>query len=96
MKCPNKVHRVTPRDGLSYTGRTIRLDSRRGGQPSKHQLARIKVKVCNAVADCEVAVVDKLECPALLGVDLGKEFMHAMLTNFLAQTSQCMSRGRLS
>ena len=72
----------------AYTDRTIRLDSWRGGQPSTHQLARIKVKVGNAVADCEVAVVDKLECPALLGVDLGKEFMHAMLTNFLAQTSQ--------
>ena len=32
--------------------------------------------------------MDKLECPALLGVDLGKEFMQAMLTNLLAQTSQ--------
>ena len=72
----------------SYTGKYIQLDSWRGGQPSKHKLARIKIRVGSAEAACEVAVVDKLDCPVLLGVDLGREFMTSVLTRFLSQNPQ--------
>ena len=39
----------------------------------------------SAEAACEVAVVDKLDCPALLGIDLGREFIVSLLTPFLSQ-----------
>ena len=68
----------------AYTGNFIQLDSWRGGQPSKHKLALINVKVGSAEAMKEVAVVDKLDCPALLGIDLGREFMISLLAPFLS------------
>ena len=68
----------------AYTGNFIQLDSWRGGQPSKHKFALINVKVGSAEAMKEVAVVDKLDCPALLGIDLGREFMISLLAPFLS------------
>ena len=44
--------------------------------------------VSGALSDCEVAVVDNLDCLALLGVDLGRGFMHSVLTSFLSQPTQ--------
>ena len=52
---------------VAYTGRSIALDSWRGSQPSNHKLARICIKVGSAEANCEVALADTLDCPALLG-----------------------------
>ena len=69
----------------AYTGRSIQLDSWRGGQPSKHKLALIKVKVGSAEVEKEVAVAESLDCPALLGTDLGKEFLSAMLVPLLTE-----------
>ena len=72
----------------AYTSKFIQLDSWRGGQPSKHKLAHLKIKVGSAVASRGVAVVDKLDCPVLLGVDLGREFMTSVLTSYLSQNTQ--------
>ena len=76
----------------TYTGKEIRLYSWRGEQPSQHKLARIQINVGPAKASCVVAVVDNLDCPALLGVDLGKVFMTSVLTQCLAQTLVCLLR----
>ena len=57
----------------AYTGRTAVLDSWRGGQRSRHKLARITIKVDDVEVLAEVVVVDTLECPAILGTNLGSE-----------------------
>ena len=63
---------------IAFTGNYINLDSWRGAQPSQHKLARINIKVGSVEALCEVAVADKLDCPALLGADLGRELNVAL------------------
>ena len=57
----------------AYTGKTVVLDSWRGGQRSRHRLARITIKVDDVEVLAEVVVVDTLECPALLGTNLGSD-----------------------
>ena len=54
----------------AYTGRSMILDSWRGAQTSKHRVARIAIKIGLVEEVKEVAVVDTLDCPALLGSDL--------------------------
>ena len=70
-----------------FTGKEIRLDSWRGRKPSQLKLARIQINVGPAKASCVVAVIDNLDCPALLGIDLGKVFMTSVLTQCLAQNN---------
>ena len=72
----------------AFTGKSIYLDSWRGGQMSKHKLARIKVKVGMAEMEVDVAVAEDLDCPALLGNDLGEEFLGAMLIPLLTKTNR--------
>ena len=71
----------------AYTGKHIQLDSWRGGQTSRHKLAKITVKVGSAEVARDVAVVDQLDCPALLGIDLGKKFMISLWQTYLLQTT---------
>ena len=57
----------------SYTGETIRLDSWRGSEVTEHKLARIEIKVGDMAVISDVAVVDTMDSPALLGSDLGRK-----------------------
>ena len=72
---------------IAFTGNYINLDSWRGAQHSQHKLARINIKVGSVEALCEVAVADKLDCPALLGADLGKELTVALMTHIISQNA---------
>ena len=69
----------------AYTGKYINLDSWRGSQPSKHKLVRISIKVGSVEPMCEVAVAVKLDCPALLGTDLGEDIMIALMQHVIEQ-----------
>ena len=63
----------------AYLKRTVVLDSWRGKQLSKHKLARIKIKVGETEVDTEIAVAEQLDCPALLGNDLGPKMTVQLL-----------------
>ena len=67
----------------AYTGDTIVLDSWRGSQVSRHKLARITIEVEEVQVLAEVAVVNKLDCPALLGKDLGPKMTVKLLSMVL-------------
>ena len=67
----------------AYLDRTVTLDSWRGKQYSKHRLAKISIEVGSTKVDAVVAVVDKLDCPALLGNDLGAEMRVKLLSMIL-------------
>ena len=67
----------------AYLGKSIVLDSWRGRQLSKHKLAKITIKVDDVSADAVVAVADQLDCPALLGRNLGPA-MYAKMTAIVA------------
>ena len=54
-----------------YTGRKVRLCDWTGGRFSNHRLAKIVIQVGDVKRLAEVAVDDSLDCPALLGMDLG-------------------------
>ena len=58
---------------VAYTGKSCMLDTWRGSQPSRHRLARIAIQVGSVEVTREVAVAEKLDCPALLGADLGDD-----------------------
>ena len=73
---------------IAYTGKHINLDSWRGSQPSQHKLARINIKVGSAESICEVAVADNLDCPALLGADLGEQLTVALMKHVITQSKQ--------
>ena len=66
----------------AYLGKSITLDSWRGRQLSKHQLAKIAISVGNVSVDAVVAVAEQLDCPALLGTDLGAD-MTVQLTGIV-------------
>ena len=66
-----------------FPSRTVTLDSWRGKQYSKHKLAKISIEIGNVKVDAVVAVVDKLDCPALLGDDLGVEMRVKLLSMIL-------------
>ena len=59
----------------AYLGRSITLGDGRGGQNSKHRLARLKITVGEVSVVAEVAVAEQLHCSALLGRDLGREMV---------------------
>ena len=72
---------------IAYTGNHINLVSWRGSQPSSHKLARITIKVGSAEALCEVAVAESLDCPALLGADLGEQLTVALMQHVIKKST---------
>ena len=54
-----------------YTGRKVRICDWTGGRFSNHRLAKIVIQVGDVKRLAVVAVDDSLDCPALLGMDLG-------------------------
>ena len=67
----------------AYLGKSMSLDSWRGRQLSKHKLAKITIKIDDVSSDAVVAVADQLDCPALLGRNLGPA-MYAKMTAIVA------------
>ena len=64
----------------AYTQEVIKLDSWRGAQCSEHKVARIVIKVGEVENSVDVAVVDQLDCPALLGRDLGPKMITKLMS----------------
>ena len=76
-----------------YTGRSIGLGDWQGSRFSRHRTANIVIQVGNVKRLVEVAVVDSLECPAVLGMDLGAD-MTVQLTGIVfakAKAAQAVS-----
>ena len=71
----------------AFLGKSIMLDSWRGGQVSRHRLARISIRIGEQEVMAEVAVVDKLNCPALIGLDLGPDMTKLILGLISKQAS---------
>ena len=71
----------------TYTGHSCLLDTWRGSQPSRHRLARITLKVGSVEVFREVAVAESLDCPALLGADLGEEVIVVLMQHVLAASA---------
>ena len=71
----------------AFLGKSIMLDSWRGGQVSRHRLARIPIRIGEQEVMAEVAVVDKLNCPALIGLDLGPDMTKLILGLISKQAS---------
>ena len=67
----------------AYTGKNVRLDSWRDGQFSRHRLARIAIKIGSVEEMAEVVVVDTLDCPAILGINLGGDLRVRLLSMML-------------
>ena len=59
--------------GACYTGRNVRLGDWKGGLFSSHRTAKIEIQVGDVEDLVEVVVVDSLDCPAVLGNDLGSK-----------------------
>ena len=64
----------------TYTQEVIELDSWRGAQCSEHKVARIVIKVGEVEQTVDVAVVEELDCPALLGRDLGPKMISKLMS----------------
>ena len=75
----------------AYTGEMVRLDSWRGAQFSSHRVACITIKVGTVEVTTKVAVVDHLDCPALLGSDLGIPLTKEMMRKVVAQLEENQS-----
>ena len=73
---------------VAYTRKKVWLDSWRGSQPSRHKMARILIKVGLVEVFKEVAVVSELDCPAVLGNDLGAPMKVELIERMLAQLSE--------
>ena len=73
---------------VAYTGKSCMLDTWRGSQPSRHRLARIAIKVGSVEVTREVAVAEKLDCPALLGADLGDDITVALMQHIIDQSAR--------
>ena len=67
----------------AYIGGTIRLDSWRGSQVSEHRLAKVEIKVGDMTVLSEVAVVDTMDSPALLGSDLGRKMTEFLMSRVM-------------
>ena len=72
----------------AYTGEVVRLDSWRGSQCSDHKVASIIIKVGNVEELARVAVVEHLDCPALLGSDLGRALTTELMKMVVAQLEE--------
>ena len=68
----------------AYTGDVVRLVTWKGNDVSNHKLARLAIKVGKVEVLATVAVVEQLDCPALLGSDLGEPMTRQLLTAALA------------
>ena len=55
----------------AYTGDVVNLATWKGNDVSSHKLAKLTIKVGKVETTATVAVVEQLDCPALLGSDLG-------------------------
>ena len=64
---------------VAYTGKSCMFDTWRSSQPSRHRLACITVKVGSVEVTSDVAVTESLDCPALLGADLGEDVTVALM-----------------
>ena len=73
---------------MAYTGKSCMLDTWWGSQPSSHRLARIAIKVGSVEVTREVAVAEKLDCPALLGADLGDDITVALMQHIIDQSAR--------
>ena len=71
----------------AYTGHTCLLDTWRGAQFSRHRLVRINLRVGSVEVVKNVALVETLDYPALLGSDLGKEFTLALMNHIIDATN---------
>ena len=67
----------------AYENKTVILDSWRGKQFSKHRVAKLQITVGDVKAVVHAAVADNLECPALLGNDLGAPMKVQLLSMVL-------------
>ena len=69
----------------AYLGKSMSLNSWRGRELSKHKLAKITIKVDDVSSDAVVAVAEagELDCPALLGRNVGPA-LYAKLTAIVA------------
>ena len=69
----------------AYTGEVVSLVTWKGNDPSKHDLAKVAIRVGETEVLATVAVVEKLDSPALLGADLGnsmtRQLIKAVLSN---------------
>ena len=75
----------------AYTDEVVRLDSWRGAQLSDHKVAELVIKVGEVQQLAKVAVVEHLDCPALLGSDLGRPIIREMMKRVVAQLDGCDS-----
>ena len=83
-----------PKD--AYVEETVMLDTWRGSQFSEHKVAQITIEVEGVKVLAKVAVVDQLDCPALLGKDLGQEMIVKLLSMLLdkAKAEKCQSEDK--
>ena len=72
----------------AYTGEVIRLDSWRGDECTDHELAEIAIRVGDVEVISTVAVVKQLDCPALLGSDLGRSMTKELMKLVVAQLDE--------
>ena len=75
----------------AYLQKSVILDSWRGKQFSKHRVARMSIKVGETEVVAEVAVSEKLEFPALLGVDLGNAMKMQLMGIVLERVRKALS-----
>ena len=68
----------------AYTGKVVSLVSWKGNDPSKHKLAKVAIRVGETEVLATVAVVEKLDSPALLGADLGRSMTRQLITSVLS------------
>ena len=73
---------------VAYTGKSCMLNIWRGSQPSRHRLARIAFKVGSVEVTKVVAVAEKLDCPALLGADLGDDITVDLMQHIIDQSAR--------
>lgn len=67
----------------AFLKKTVILDSWRGKQFSKHRVAKLRLKVVDTEVVGEFAVAESLDCPALLGNDLGSAMKVRLLSLML-------------
>ena len=75
----------------AFLDQSVILDSWRGKQFSKHRLAKLKIKIGDTETDAVVAVADQLECPALLGNDLGTDMDFELMSVLFEKVKQAKS-----
>ena len=68
----------------AYTGKVGNLVTWKGNDPSRHKLAKVPIKVGKVEVLATVAVVEQLDCPALLGADLGHPMTRQLIKAVMA------------